>query len=450
MQTIQSFNGLNIVPKMLGILEQLKYTTPTPIQHKSIPLTIAGKDIVGIAQTGTGKTLAYGIPMIQRLSQEKGRCLILLPTRELALQVDDHLKGIAKKFGMRTAVLIGGDPIEQQFRILYLKPEILIATPGRMIDHLARESVNLSTVNILILDEADRMFDMGFLPQINEILEQTPKERQTMLFSATMNPYVTKIATKHMDLPIRIEVTPSGTAAEHVEHEMIVLKNENKFNQLKKILREYPGTILIFARTKHGVKNLCKKIYEIDHKVAEIHSDRTQSQRKSAMVGFKQGRYRILVATDIASRGIDVKEIELVLNYDLPDNLEDYVHRIGRTGRAGKAGKAISFALQSQISDIIRIEHIINQDIPRTSFVKIGSEQRENNRTQSKPHSHRTSKLKVSERNPQEEFNRPVKKIRKPESGNGQFNKYFKNSSRRKKVSSKPSHNKQNESSYYM
>ncbi|MBU1628384.1 DEAD/DEAH box helicase [bacterium] len=424
MQTIQNFNGLSIAPKMLGILEQLKFTIPTPIQNKSIPVAIAGKDIVGIAQTGTGKTLAYGIPMIQRLSQDKSISLILLPTRELAIQVDEHLRMFSKRYGLRTAVLIGGIPIDRQLLLMSLKPRIIIATPGRMNDHIARESVNLSDIKTLILDEADRMFDMGFLPQIMNILMKTPKERQTMLFSATMNPYVSKIASQHMDLPVRIEATPSGTAAERVDHEMIILRNENKHNQLKKILKEYPGTILIFARTKFGVKNLCRKIKQTDRRVAEIHSDRTQAQRKEAMDGFKKGRYRILVATDIASRGIDIRGIELVLNYDLPDNLEDYVHRIGRTGRAGKAGRAISFALQSQVGDIKKIEQIINQDILQTRLAKIDSEDKNYGKNGFKSHYQEHAKHSKPDeaRSAQGRFNRSnLKKKKKYTSDSGQL-----------------------------
>jgi ATP-dependent RNA helicase RhlE len=439
MQTIQNFNGLSIVPKMLGILEQLKYTKPTPIQHKSIPVTITGKDIVGIAQTGTGKTLAYGIPMIQRLSQNYGRSLILVPTRELALQVDEHLRMIAKKFNLRTIVLIGGEPINKQLRFLGMKPQIIIATPGRMIDHLTRHSVNLRDVNILVLDEADRMFDMGFSPQIHEILRQTPKQRQTMLFSATMNPDVMKIASKHMELPIRIEVAPSGTAPEEIKHEMIVLKNEHKQTQLNKILLDHQGSILIFARTKHGVKNLCRKIRQTDRRVAEIHSDRTLSQRREAMDGFRSGRYRILVATDIASRGIDVNGIELVLNYDLPDNLDDYVHRIGRTGRAGKAGRAISFALQSQVGDIIKIEQIINQEIPLTNTIKFDSYENNNRRREYKFGFNNSGNMidYDSGRSSHGELNGSAKNIKKFGRESSKTKKHFRNSPKSKKTPAK-------------
>lgn len=365
------FYGLGIAPKFLEILKKLNFTVPTPIQLKSIPVAIEGKDIVGIAQTGTGKTLAFGIPMIQRLAQNKGKGLILLPTRELAFQVEEHLKMIGGKLGLKTAVLVGGEPINKQFKKLRNQPHVIIATPGRLIDHLKRSSIKLGSINILILDEADLMFDMGFAPQIEEILKTVPKKRQTMLFSATMDPKVMKIAAKHMALPIRIEVAPSGTVAEKVIHEMIIIKKEEKLPQLEKILKEYSGSVLIFVRTKHGVKNLNKKIKQLGHSSAEIHSNRSLGQRREALSSFKNGRIRVLVATDIAARGIDVKGIELVLNYDLPDNLQDYVHRIGRTGRAGKAGRAVSFAQPNQINDIKKIEQIIKQNIPLTQLAKI-------------------------------------------------------------------------------
>jgi ATP-dependent RNA helicase RhlE len=360
------FYGLGIAPKLLKILEQLKFTTPTPIQFKSIPVTVEGKDIVGIAQTGTGKTLAFGIPMIQRLAQHKGRGLVLLPTRELAIQVDEHLKMIGQKIGLRTAVLIGGEPIGKQIKILRRNPHILVATPGRLIDHLQNKFVNLNDIKILVLDEADMMFDMGFAPQIEQILKMVPKERQTMLFSATMPPAIMRIVTKHMSLPINIEVAPSGTPAESVIQEMIVMKSDEKIVQLEKIIKEHAGTILVFSRTKHNAKNLCVKINRMGHRAAEIHSNRSLVQRREALSGFKNGRYRVLVATDIAARGIDVVGIEIVVNYDLPDNTEDYVHRIGRTGRAGKAGRAISFVLPGQIVEIRNIERLIKKNIPIT------------------------------------------------------------------------------------
>lgn len=371
-----SFNNLGIVPNLLKVLTELEFTVPTPIQVKSIPTLIEGKDVVGIAQTGTGKTLAYGIPMLQLLAQNKGRGLILLPTRELAIQVNENLKTIGQKFGLKTAVLIGGEPKYLQLKDLRKNPQIIIATPGRMIDHLKARSVSLVNNKILVLDEADLMLDMGFMPQIQEILKSAPTDRQTMLFSATMPAAIMKIVTTYMKLPVRIEVAPSGTPAEGVIQEMIVIRGEDKTMQLEKTLREIEGSVLIFARTKHGVKKLCGRLNQEGFNAAEIHSDRSLGQRRAALAGFKSGKFRVLVATDIAARGIDVKGIELVLNYDLPDSSEDYVHRIGRTGRAGKPGRAISFALPSQYRDIKQIEGLIQQNIPLTQLAEIQREKR--------------------------------------------------------------------------
>lgn len=369
-----TFNGLGIEPKLLDIIRHLNFTVPTPIQLKSIPVIIEGKDMVGIAQTGTGKTLSFGIPTLQRLSKYGGRSLILVPTRELASQVNDHLKVIAQKLNLKTVVLIGGESKYPQIKSLQRKPELIIATPGRLIDHLESKNFNLNEIKSLILDEADLMFDMGFAPQLNKILKLAPKDKQTILFSATMPSAIMDIATKHMALPVRIEVAPAGTPAENVIQEVIILHKEDRTNQLAKVLSEYKGSVLIFVRTKSSVKNICRSISDMKHTVTEIHSNRTLAQRTRALKGFKEGHYRILVATDIAARGIDVKGIELVLNYDLPDNIEDYIHRIGRTGRAGKMGQAISFATPSQISAIRRIEKIIKKEIPLTKLVEVKNE----------------------------------------------------------------------------
>ncbi|MFH1233639.1 MAG: DEAD/DEAH box helicase [Patescibacteria group bacterium] len=370
-QIKSGFAGLGISASILNILEVLNLNIPTPIQIKSIPAVLSGQDLIGVAQTGTGKTFAFGIPMIERLALGKGRGLVLLPTRELALQVDENLRKLGNKFGLRTAVLIGGEAIGQQMQSVRRKPHILIATPGRLIDCLKRGWVKLNDIKILVLDEADLMLDMGFAPQIEEIIKQIPKVRQTLLFSATMPKAILKLASLYMTLPIHIEVAPSGTTVERVDQEIYVVKREDKHLQLEKILKQYNGSILIFTRTKHGAKALAKKLKTTGHKVAEIHSNLSFNQRREAMAGFKNKKYRILIATDIASRGIDVSNIELVVNYDLPDSSEDYVHRIGRTARAGNIGKAISFATPDQRKDIISIERLINKKLNLTKFAEL-------------------------------------------------------------------------------
>lgn len=365
------FGDLGISARILEVLKKLNLEVPTPIQRKSIPVALQGKDLIGIAQTGTGKTFAFGIPMLERIAVTKGKGLILLPTRELALQVDENLRKIGAPLGLRTAVLIGGEPIGKQIHSLRNNPHILIATPGRMIDHMKKKTVRTNDIKVLVLDEADMMFDMGFAPQIEEIISQIPKDRQTVLFSATMPHAIAKLTERHMAMPISIEVAPQGTTAEKVDQEMFIVRKDDKLNQLEKILKEHRGSILVFSRTKHGAKALNKSIQSMGHKAAEIHSNRSFVQRREALAGFKSNKYRILIATDIAARGIDVSGIELVVNFDLPDNSEDYVHRIGRTGRAGQAGKAISFATPDQGRDIKNIERLINKNLALTKFAEL-------------------------------------------------------------------------------
>ncbi|MBI2123829.1 MAG: DEAD/DEAH box helicase [Candidatus Wildermuthbacteria bacterium] len=359
------FSGLGISPGLLSVLATLKFQTPTPIQSKAIPVAIEGKDIIGIAQTGTGKTLAFGIPLIQRLMQNpQGTGLIILPTRELALQVAEALESLGRVFRIKTAVLIGGVAMGFQLRMIQRRPNIIIGTPGRIIDHLRQRTLDLRSIAILVLDEADRMLDMGFAPQVNQILEAVPKDRQTMLFSATMPENIVRIATRHMKLPLRVEVAQSGTAAARVEHELFVVKKDQKTRLLDKVLGEHKGSVLLFSRTKHGAKKICRDIKAMGHSAAEIHSNKSLMQRREALEGFKLGKYRVLVATDIASRGIDVKGIEVVINYDLPENPEDYVHRIGRTGRAGQAGRAISFVVPEQRYKVREIERLTRITLP--------------------------------------------------------------------------------------
>ncbi len=364
--TAASFDDLGIAPKLLDILQKQKFVSPTPIQQQSIPHAITGKDLMGIAQTGTGKTLAFGIPMIQRLAQSAGksRGLVVLPTRELALQVNDSLKKIGGSLGLKTAILIGGEPINRQHRALKTNPHIIIATPGRLIDHLESKSIELSKVQILVLDEADRMLDMGFAPQIKKILERVPKERQTMLFSATMPEAIVKIANSYMSIPLRVEVAPAGSAVKSVTQEIFFVDKRDKAGLLKNILTQYKGSVLVFSRTKFGAKKIAADIRKYGESSTEIHSNRSLNQRLEALNGFKLGKYRIMVATDIAARGIDVTGIQLVVNYDLPDQAEDYVHRIGRTGRANMTGHAISFATHDQRRDVSTIERLIRKTLP--------------------------------------------------------------------------------------
>jgi len=376
--THNSFYGLGIAPRILDILDRMKFTVPTPIQYKAIPIAIEDKDIIGVAQTGTGKTLAFAIPIIQRLSQRKGRALILVPTRELAIQVNEAFGNIASSFGIKTAVIIGGASMHMQLKALRKNPRVLVATPGRLVDHMERRTVLLADVNVLVLDEADRMLDMGFLPQIEKIIKFVPRNRQTMLFSATIPVEIVRMATAHMKLPIHVEVAPSGTTAERVIQEVFIINKSSKRQLLIKLLDRYHGPVLIFSRTKIGAKKITHGLRQMNHRAAEIHSNRSLAQRREALDGFKSGKYKILVATDIAARGIDVTGIELVINYDLPDDTENYVHRIGRTGRAGHEGRAVSFATPEQGKDVKSIERLIKSalqivehpEFPKEKFIE--------------------------------------------------------------------------------
>ncbi|MFA7308474.1 MAG: DEAD/DEAH box helicase [Patescibacteria group bacterium] len=364
-----SFMDLPIDPDIKDILAKY-FTTPTPIQGQVIPHAIDGKDLVGIAQTGTGKTLAFGIPMIQKLIDTKDQGLVLVPTRELALQVEETMQKIGRPLGLKTAVIIGGAAQGPQIAALRREPNIVIATPGRLADHIQHRNYNLNKVSMIVLDEADRMFDIGFMKQIKEILSLAPPTHQTLLFSATMPAEIAQIAAHHMKTPLRIEVAPAGTANANVIQEIYVADRDTKMQLLEHLLYENQGTVLIFTRTKFGAKKIAAEIRHLGHTSAEIHSNRSLAQRREALDGFKSGKYRILVATDIAARGIDVKDISIVINYDLPENPEDYVHRIGRTGRAGSTGRAISFAAGGERRTVVTIEKLIKKMIPIISLPK--------------------------------------------------------------------------------
>jgi ATP-dependent RNA helicase RhlE len=282
------------------------------------------------------------------------------------LQVEEALRMLAGHLGVRTAVLIGGERPAKQVAQLRRQPNVVVATPGRLLDMVEQRYLTLDTTSILVLDEADRMLDMGFAPQINRILGMIPPaaQRQTLLFSATMPDDIVRIATNHMRMPVRVEVAPAGSTIERVQQELYIVRKENKIDLLREILSQYHGSVLVFSRTKHGARKLCKAVATMGHRSAEIHANRSLAQRREALDSFKSGRVRVLVATDIAARGIDVTGIELVINFDLPDSSGDYVHRIGRTGRAGMPGHAISLASPDQRADIRDIERLIRKPLP--------------------------------------------------------------------------------------
>lgn len=370
-----TFYGLGIAPQVLEVLAHLKFEAPTPIQYRAIPLALEGKDVIGIAQTGTGKTMAFAIPMVQRLNHQKGRGLVLVPTRELAVQVHESVEKVARPFKMRSVVLMGGDSMQRQIRELQKNPRVIIATPGRFGDLLRQRKVRLSEVSVVVLDEADRMLDMGFAPEIIKILDGIPKQRQVMLFSATMPDTILRLASQYMTMPLQVEVAPSGTTAEKVTHELFIVRRENKQKLLAELLKQYMGSVLLFCRTKIRTSRTTRYLREQGFRCAEIHSDRSLRERRQALEGFKSGKYRVLAATDIAARGIDVAGIELVINFDLPDDTENYVHRIGRTGRSGHAGHAISFAAPEERNDVHNIEKLIKQALPVSRHPEVTSEE---------------------------------------------------------------------------
>jgi ATP-dependent RNA helicase RhlE len=358
-QTKSAFAALGVAQHFCDRLLHHNIDTPTPIQAAAIPIGLRGQDIVGLAQTGTGKTFAFGLPIAHRL-RDGQVALILAPTRELAQQIQASLNMI----GLSSVLIIGGDSMGRQIRDLKNRPKIIVATPGRLIDHLQQRSVSLRNVSIAVLDEADRMLDMGFAPAIRTIFAQIPAQRQTMLFSATMPKGIADLAAHYLTKPERVEVAPAGTASHLVKQEVVYVSHESKPEMLRTLIGKTRGSTLVFARTRHGARKLARLLHREGHRTAEIHADRTLAQRRAALEGFKSGEFRILVATDIAARGIDVKDIELVINYDVPQTPEDYVHRIGRTGRAGAEGRAITLALADQLKDMCAIERLIAKPIP--------------------------------------------------------------------------------------
>ncbi len=358
----KTFHDLSIAPPILEVLNKVGFVHPSHIQAQAIPLALTGKDIFGIAQTGTGKTLAFAIPMIQQLLNNQGRGLILSPTRELATQIHQTFVKIGEPLGFSTAILIGGESFDEQLRQLNGNARVIIATPGRLLDHLRQQTTRLDDVIIAVLDEADRMLDMGFIPNVELILRYIATERQILMFSATMPDAIMQIADKHMKDPQKIEIAPESTTGANITQSMYIVSQEKKNVLLEKLLaehKEHSNSTLVFCRKKIDAAKLTRYLKAKNFKTAEIHADKTQEQRFMALEAFKKGAVRILVATDVAARGIDVKNIGLVVNYDLPDDPASYVHRIGRTGRAGKTGIAISFAAPQQMELVKDIEKII-------------------------------------------------------------------------------------------
>jgi ATP-dependent RNA helicase RhlE len=368
-----SFDTLGLDGRILQALAEEGYTAPTPIQRDAIPAALAGRDLLGIAQTGTGKTAAFGLPLLHRLAAAGGRpprggcrALILSPTRELASQIADSLKTYGRHMGLSVAVVFGGVGYGPQRSALARGLDILVATPGRLQDHLDQGSARLDRIEALILDEADQMLDKGFWPAIRRILPVLPKDRQTMFFSATMPSEVSRLAGEILKDPVRVEVTPVASTAERVEQKLILVEQGRKRGILAELLRA-PGVgrALVFARTKHGADKVVKNLAADGIQANAIHGNKGQSQRERALAEFKTGRAPVLVATDIAARGIDVDGVTHVIQHDMPDTPEAYVHRIGRTARAGASGIAIALCAPDEREKLWQVEKLIRQDIAR-------------------------------------------------------------------------------------
>ncbi len=372
---MKSFTDLNLSPKTLHALERAGFEHPTPIQAQAIPPAVAGQDVIGTAATGTGKTAAFLLPIIERLAGKTGtRALVLAPTRELALQIGEELERFGHSRHVRGAVVIGGVGMGNQKQAFRDRHEVVIATPGRLVDHLQQGTAHLDQVEVLVLDEADRMLDMGFKPQLTRILARLPRVRQTLLFSATMAGEVADFAREHLRDPVRVEVARSGSTSARAEQRVFLAGHEEKLPLLLALLEGNDLSTLVFTRTKRRADRVAKSVERAGHRVARIHADRSQGQRRAALDGFKDGTYRVLVATDIAARGIDVAEIGHVVNFDLPHVPEDYVHRIGRTARMAASGRASSFASPEEMDLLRGIEKLTRaqvqrSDVPRQSEV---------------------------------------------------------------------------------
>ena len=370
-----TFKELDLLEPILNALNTQGYTNPTPIQEQAIPIVLLGKDIMGCAQTGTGKTAAFAIPILQRLQSTKNpeqksviRALIVTPTRELAIQIDESFKDYGQNLKLQSAVIFGGVNQTSQVNRLKAGVDILIATPGRLLDLVQQRHINLRNLEIFVLDEADRMLDMGFIHDVKKIIKIIPEKRQTLFFSATMPKEITSLANSILTNPSHVEVSPVSSTAETIQQELYFVDTENKKDLLIDVLNKNKiATALVFTRTKHGADKLVKILNRNQIKSEAIHGNKSQNARQNALKNFKEKSLQVLVATDIAARGIDIDQLEFVVNYDIPNIPETYVHRIGRTGRAGASGKAVSFCNTEEQAYVKDIQKLIGLSIPVVS-----------------------------------------------------------------------------------
>ncbi|MBW4663894.1 MAG: DEAD/DEAH box helicase [Chroococcus sp. CMT-3BRIN-NPC107] len=366
-----TFSHLGLSSELLRAIADQKYTEPTPIQQQAIPAILQGKDVFASAQTGTGKTAGFTLPLLQLLNNTKReyrtpRALILIPTRELAQQVSDSVRTYGKYLSLRSAVVYGGIGLRPQIQTLRQGVDIVVATPGRLLDHMEQRNIDLSHIEILVLDECDRMLDMGFIHDIRKILAKLPQSRQTLMFSATFSKTIQQLAGTLLKSPTLIEVAARNTASEQVEQVVHPVERDRKRELLAYLISFHNWKqVLVFTRTKHGASRLAEQLAKDGLKTAAIHGNKSQAARTKALNDFKQGRVRILVATDVASRGLDIEKLPHVVNFELPNVPEDYVHRIGRTGRAGKEGRAVSLVCKDEYPFLESIEKLLNQSIPK-------------------------------------------------------------------------------------
>ena len=361
-----TFTSLGLSAEVVATIETIGFVHPTPIQAAVIPIALTGRDVIGLAQTGSGKTAAFVLPMAERLTHGRGvRGLIMAPTREIALQTKAFLDLFGKNHNLHTACLIGGVRMKPQLDALHDNPDVVVATPGRLLDHVNRRTVNLEKVEMLVLDEADHMLDLGFLPQIRDVLRRLSRDRHTMMFSATMPDSIEMIARDFMRDPQRIDIMPPGGAAEGITHRVYVVKEADKRNCLLALLDQELGSTLVFTRRKIDAEWLYAVLDRKGHPVARIHADQSQNKRVDALKTFREGEHRILVATDIAGRGIDIPGIEHVINFDIPENVEDYVHRAGRTARGRAKGIVATIATWQDLPMVRKIEETLGEKVPR-------------------------------------------------------------------------------------
>ncbi|MDG1162111.1 MAG: DEAD/DEAH box helicase [Burkholderiales bacterium] len=366
---MNKFEEMGLPKEIIATLSEMKFSEPTPIQEEAIPHAMKGKDILGSAQTGTGKTAAFGIPLIARLmSNPKGSALVMTPTRELATQVLTQLRlMLGRSRDIKTALLIGGDSMSKQIRQIRDRPRIIVGTPGRINDHLDRGILKLKHADFLVLDETDRMLDAGFTVQIEKVMTFLAPQRQTLLFSATVAPNIARIAEKYLNDPVRVSVSKSSTPAPNIKQDTIKVSDGEKYTSLLTSLDERDGSIIVFVKTKRGTEKMAKRLQKEGHSAEAIHGDLKQSKRDRVIASFRKMKYRILVATDVAARGLDIPHIEHVINYDLPQCAEDYVHRIGRTARAGATGSALSFITPADRGKWGAIDRLLNPNSKKES-----------------------------------------------------------------------------------